>query len=288
MRPPAFPPSQPRRRPAEVDAELAELTRARPPADPAPPEEAASTPDPVSTRLRERLEELRGARLRARYRTLGIVAGGLLAIVGLVWFVAYSPVFALESDEVEITGGNEFIPAEVVREMIAPHVGTPLLRVDVGELREELTDHYAVKEAEFTRVWPSGLKIALEARTPVAASPKGKGFAILDGEGIELGTSKEAVEGLPVVNVDHGSTDLPETLAAVLEVMDALPPALLEQVRTVGAVNPDEVEFTLTEGEQVIWGSALDLELKVSVLEILLEVPAQVYNVTSPLSPITS
>lgn len=285
MRPPAFPPSQPRKRPEQVDAELAELTQEEPgPIEPARPAE----PDPVSTRLKERLEELRGAERRARYRTLGLAAAAIAVLAALVWLVAFSPVLALDPDEIEISGTNEYITTEDVLEILDPYAQVPLIRIDASGLREELTDHYAVKAVDLARVWPHGVKVSLDARIPVAASPKGEKFTILDGDGVELGTSKKAPKGLPVIKVDHEAEDLPETLTAVLEVMDALPPELLEQVKSVAAANPDEVEFTLGEGAKVIWGSALDLELKTSVLEVLLEVPAKVYNVTSPLSPITS
>lgn|SRR5690625_5174321 len=285
MRPPAFPPSQPRKRPHQIDAEIAEFAQEQPaPLEPARPVE----PDPVSTRLEERLAELRGAKRRARLRTMALAAAGAVVLAGLVWLVVFSPVLALDADEIEISGTNEYITTTDVEELLTPYHGVPLIRIDSSGLREEITEHYAVKEVDLARVWPRGLMVSLDARVPVAASPKGEEYAFLDGDGVELGTSRKVPEGLPVIEVDHTAKDLPETLAAVLDVMDALPPGLLEQVKMVAADNPDEVEFTLDGGARVIWGSAMDLELKVSVLEILLEVPAEVYNVTSPLSPITS
>lgn len=288
-RPPAFPPSVPRQRPKEVEAELERLLPpATPlehlPAEPVPPRTGGA----VSTRLRERLEELKGARRRARKKQVALVGGSIALAAALAWVVGFSPLLALEADDIEITGTSPYVSTGDVRAVVGEFEGVPLARLDLAGIRDALTNDTAVKDAQVARHWPNGLTVALEARTPVAATPTEAGFSILDGDGVKLAESAEQVEGLPLVEVDQGADALADAIAAVLEVMDSLPSEILEQVQTVGAKNPDEVEFTLAEGARVVWGSAEDSELKASVLAVLLEVPAEVYNVASPLSPITS
>ena len=285
-RPPAFPPPATRKRRALVEPEPQEAPAEAEVAAPAPEPEAE--PSGVSTRLRERLEELKGAKKRARRKKLGYIAGAVVGTGLLAWLVAFSPVFALQIADVEVAGTNEYVSEGEVIAVVEKFDGIPLARLDTSQLADELKEIHAVKDASFTRVWPSGIRVTLEARSAVAATPAESGYTILDGDGVRLGSSEEEVEGLPIVDVNKDTEDLGATIDAVLAVMESLPPPLLEQVVTVGAKGPDEVEFTLDGGSRVVWGSAEESELKVAVLEVLLQVPAEVYNVVAPLSPITS
>ncbi len=285
-RPPALPPPATRKRRAQVEREPQEAPAKAEIAAPAP--EPQAEPIGVSTRLRERLEELKGAKKRARRKKLGYIAGALVGTGLLAWLVAFSPVFALQAEDVEVAGANEYVSEGEVISVVEKFDGVPLARLDTSLLADALKEIHAVKDASFTRVWPSGLKVTLEARSAVAATPAKSGYTILDGDGVRLGSSEEEVEGLPIVDVNKDTEDLGATIDAVLAVMEALPAPLLEQVVTVGAKSPDEVEFTLDGGARVVWGSAEESELKASVLEVLLQVPADVYNVVAPLSPITS
>lgn len=293
-RPPSFPPSAPRQRPEEVEAELAALTqRAKAvPSTPPPPSPAADPPlrgeDAVSTRLRERLEELRGARRRARLHQIGLLTGAILLAGAGAWVVLFSSLLALDPQEVEITGTNDYASAADVRAVTDPYAGVPLARLDIEQVRADLTDNLAIHTATISRQWPTGLTVALDARTPVAATPTATGFTLLDADGVNLGEVTEEVTDLPLVDVAADGEDVPETIAAVLEVMGALPADLLGQVTSVGATNPYEVEFHLEDGARVVWGSAADSELKASVLQVLLTEGAKVYNVAAPMSPITS
>lgn len=303
-RPPAFPPSSPRQRPQEVEAELRRLARreaipdeasaapARGRKDPqapvgAPLQEASPVREPAFS-LQQRLAELRGARRRARLRTLGI-AGGVVALLAIgVWLIVFSPVFAFKVEELTVRGTSEFVTRDDVIEVMTPHEGTPLLRLDLQVIAANLEENYAVKGVEFERSWPSGLAVTLTARVAVAATPLDSGFMILDGDGVELGQVPEAVPGLPVIELTHDDDGLADTIIAVLHVMDALPAELLERVTDVGARTSNDVRFTLDDGAEVIWGSAEESELKSSVLQVLLQAPAKVYNVSTPMTPITS
>lgn len=287
-RPPSFPPAQPRQRPTEVAQELQNLAGARAvaPGSEEPPADPAETG--VSNRLAERLEELRAAKSRARKKRIGLIAGGILLLGALLWVVAGSPLLALDLEDVKVEGATDLVTENDVRELLTEHEAVPLARLDTGAIRESLLADFAIKDAEVTRAWPTGAHVRLQVRTPVAATPTEGGFTVLDGDGAELGQAAEEPEGLPLINLGEDTEELAKTISAVLEVMDALPPEILEQVETVGADGPDEVKFTLDSGANVLWGNAEDSDLKVSVLQVLLEVPADVYNVASPLSPITS
>lgn len=287
-RPPSIPPTQSRQRPRELDAELRrheETTTTTPAAAEHPKKRLHQST--VSNRLRERLEELRAAERRSRAKTIGYVAAAAGIIGVVVWVVAFSPFLAF-SGEFTLEGADSYITEEEISQVVAGEEGTPLIRVNTGELQNQLVEEFPLKDAIIARQWPQGLRIYVDERTGVAQAPRKSGFAILDGEGVELGKVKKKAEGLPVVDVDSKAEDLPIIMSAILHVMDELPEDIRSDVTKVGANTPDDITFNLESGAKVMWGSDEDTELKAEVLSALLEVPADLYNVVSPHSPITS
>ncbi|MDR3069236.1 MAG: cell division protein FtsQ/DivIB [Cellulomonas sp.] len=83
---------------------------------------------------------------------------------------------------------------------------------------------------------------------------------------MRLRTAPVAPEGLPVVQVPLDDT---RALLAALTVVDALPLDQASQVATVAAPTQDTVTLTLTDGVQVLWGSAEDNALKAQVVATL-------------------
>lgn len=280
-RPPSIPPRARRPRPRELGEEL---QRVAPLGQVGTREES----DSVSTRLRDRLEERRGFQRRIRNRKLAWVGAVILAIVGGVWAVAYSPLTGLDIDKVEVAGAGDYITQDDVHQILTPHQNTPLIRLDTGKVREGLRDTGAVEDATFVRVWPRGLRVELRVREPVVASPADEGFALLDGDGVEVANVNKAPKDLPVVKLGKDNDDVAGSVAAAVTAMEVLPKKVLKKVETVAAGGPNDVEFTLKDGSRVVWGSTEDAELKAAVLQTLLEVPAKVYNVAAPTSPITS
>ena len=80
-------------------------------------------------------------------------------------------------------------------------------------------------------------------------------------------------------------------LASALGVMNAMPADLRDRVQAMTAATEDSVSFVLRKGPTVEWGSADDSELKVHVLQVLLESKqarkADVIDVSAPTLPIT-
>lgn len=247
----------------------------------------AAVDDRVSDRLVDRLEERRRARRRLRVRALVLWVVAALVVCGAAYVVLASPLLALRADDVELQGTDEIAPAEDVLEVVEPFDGVPLLRLDTPAIRAELLELPGVLDATVRRDFPHGLIVTVVPRTPVATVEEDGGFVVLDAEGVELARDDEPREGIPVVAVPVGSDATAEALTAVLTAMDALPADLLEQVAEVSAATAYEVTFELDSGAQVVWGSAEDSDLKAAVLADLLQVPASVYDVSAPLSPIT-
>ena len=287
------------------------------PAPSSPPRPTAPRPDPVGTgadeptgtalvvglrswkpvrppvvssgsaaRFAERAEQ---RRRRTRQRLI-IAASALTSALVIGWLLLVSPVLALDVAEVELRGQGTVVDAAAVTAVIQTHDRTPLPRLDTVGLRRAILEVPGVRAAEVARVWPHGLRVTLVAREPVAAVPQDAGFALLDVDGVQVGRSDAAPEGLPVITVpldDPGA----RAMTAVLTVLQQLPPELLAEVVTASAASHDTVAFGLSGGARVEWGSADRTALKARVLMTLRSAPAgagaTVFDVSAPTLPIT-
>jgi len=287
-RPPSFPPrSAPTRRDdlgsgvavVETDRELEPSVGEQ--------EEPVAQATRVSDGLADRLAERRRARRRLRVRAVAAIAVGVIVLAGLGYAAFVSPVLALQEDAVTVTGATEHVDEDAILALVREDEGEPLLRIDTQELRQNLLGVVGVADVSIQRAFPHGLDITVEPRVPVATVKEDGRFVLLDRDGVELARTTEQPDGVPLVRVPVGTSNTGPALAAVIDVMAALPPDILDQVTEASAKTAYEVEFELASGAQVIWGTVDDGALKVDVLAALLQVPAQVYDVSAPLSPIT-
>ncbi|HEY0189237.1 MAG TPA: cell division protein FtsQ/DivIB [Cellulomonas sp.] len=260
-------------------------------------------PPVVSQGSAARFAERARARRRLAWRQILLVSGGAVLVGALAWLLLLSPVLALDTDQVEVTGAGTVVAVDQVLAVVAEHAGVPLTRLDTTSLRTELLDVPGVRDATVTRDWPHGLTVALESREPVAAVPEstdvaeqadgatdssdGTGYALVDSEGVQVGRSDTAPDGLPVVDVPVGEERI---LAATLGVLESLPADLLADVGQVSATSQDTVQLVLRDGAVVEWGSDQDSALKVAVLQALRAAPETAgsarYDITAPTMPV--
>jgi cell division protein FtsQ len=234
------------------------------------------------------------ARVRSRRRRrIAVVAGVALLAVGAVAAGLYSPWTTVQ--QVTVTGTTR-IPVTSVQALVADQHGRPLLLVDTSALSARVVAALPLAAgASVRRTWPSTLAVVVRERTAVAAVPSGAGVRLVDVDGVEVATAQQAPAGLPVVQVDLDRA-APGSLAAVLQVLGALPVSLSRQVAAVGAVSPDSVWLTLLDGSRVLWGSSADTPDKAVVLSRLrvaaqqsgARVKGRQYDVSAPDAPAVS
>jgi cell division protein FtsQ len=188
-------------------------------------------------------------------------------------------------ERVEVVGAQRQ-DVEQVRSAVAGVVGRQLARVDTGDVERDVAALPVVRTAEAVRVWPSTLEVRLVERVPVAAVPDVSGYVLVDRTGAPVVARAEPPADLPVVDVNLRIA-APGTLPAVLQVMDDLPSDLRAEVERVGATSPDSVGMQLRAGQSVVWGGPDDAALKARVLDVLLTQEAEVYDVSSPRTPVT-
>lgn len=243
----------------------------------------------VSTGLTDRLSERRRATRLLRMQRLGAVLTGVLLVAALVWALGYSPLLALRTEEISITGSDGTVGTAAVQESLADHAGTSLLRLDVTALGDEVAaDLVRVEAASVTRSWPHGLVVALTMRVPVAVRQVDGGFEVLDGDAVVLETVQTPPAGLAMIASKDGAELTAEQVTAVAQVVGALDETTRTRVAQGSTSATGQVTLVLTDGATVVWGDTSDSALKAQVLAVLLSRPASTYDVSSPHSPTTS
>ena len=229
-------------------------------------------------RLAGRARSRRRARLTV---TLSVLAGLVLAGAG-GWVLLGTSVLGVR--EVAVAGTSRLDPAEV-RKTAAIAPGTPLARLDTGAVAARLADLPAVRAVEVSRQWPRGVRIRVLERQPAAARAVGPDFVLVDRTGVAFGAVPRRPDGLPLVSAPADAG--PRVVRVALDVLDALPPAMLAQVREARAVSREHVELRLRKDRRVLWGSSERGPRKAAVLAVLLAKKAAVYDVTAPDAPTT-
>ena len=207
-------------------------------------------------------------------------------VAAVVWVGWFSPWLAVEQVQVDIGEAPAIAGPLTAEEIMAAAdvpMGTPMLRVSVGEVAERVEQLPAVAAVEVGRSWPTTLVITVSRRQPVAQVASGAGdYDVVDAEGVVIRRVTMVEDGVPVIEgAGEGATE-------AIVVARELPGWLREKVESITAGTRNDVRLILRNGSTVYWGSASDPVLKADVLKVLLDVKAAYYDVSAPGSPATS
>ena len=243
----------------------------------------------VSSGLTERLSERRRALRTLRLHRLGTALGLLGAAAVLVWAAAFSPLLALRSGDVTVTGSDGTVQAADVQRVVAAHEGISLVRLDPAAVGREVADSLVrVRTARVTRSWPHGVRVDLTMRRPIAVHEVEQGYEVLDSEAVVLETVPAPPSGLVTIAGQDGAEPDARAVAAVTGVVGSLDAETLARVARGSAGATGQVTLVLSDGARVRWGDASESALKARVLKVLLSQRASVYDVSSPHAPTTS
>lgn len=244
----------------------------------------------LSSGMADRLAERAAITKRLRIRKLRWILSVVVGLVGIVWLIWFSPILALDPQEIKIAGTGKYVSQDDVLEALAPLTGTPLARVSMTTVHESIANVKNVREVVQTRRWPKGLTVTVEERVPVAGVPQDNGFALLDIDGEIVARQDQAPPELPIIELTL-SKGTETTLKSVLGILEYLPGDLLADIESIAATSQDSVNLKLRDGITVHWGSSDETALKLEVLQVLrgtaVEQGVKVIDLSAPTFPIT-
>jgi len=213
------------------------------------------------------------------------VAFFALALAGLAGFAAWalfgSQLLAVRSVVVE---GTHLVPASEVLSIAGVEPGTPLIRVNTGQVAARVDTIRQVRSAQVTRSWPDRVVIVVHERTPALAVPApGGGFDLVDGTGVIVLWAAARPADLPLypatapVTLLSGDPDL----GAAATVLGELPAQLRRSVESVTAPSPDQVTMQLAGGITIVWGSTGQASAKSEELTVLMRTHSHYYDVSA-------
>ncbi|WP_290061920.1 cell division protein FtsQ/DivIB [Amycolatopsis solani] len=271
-------PTRERRRPSEEDerdrAALARERRGRRSEEERRRTRAARVPSSPRNRPTRQVE------IRRRWVALLTV----LTVVAGVYLLFFSSMLGVK--DVAVSGART-VTADQIRAVAAVPAAKPLLRLDADEIRDRVAGMPGIATVEVSRSWPNTVEITVTERTAIAffdSGPGGDGVHLVDGGGVVFKTVAARPPGLPELKLPKVSADDPVT-RAVTAVLGVIPEQLLKQVTTATAKTPASVEFTLSSGKIVRWGTAEQTDRKAKVLAALLTQDGKVYDVAAPELP---
>jgi cell division septal protein FtsQ len=195
-----------------------------------------------------------------------LLALTLLIFVGLTYLFAWSPIFTVKS--ITATGFPAGISSQSIIAKSGVAVGEKLARIEPRSIEKSLDEISWVKKVGVSRNWIKGeVSISLTSRLPVGLY---KGRAIdASGTLFDLPGAKPA--GLPTV-----SAATPELGLTAISLFTQLPGDLRGSLISMSAANSAEINSWHREpgrNLKVTWGSAKEIDLKVSVYRALLALP---------------
>lgn len=237
----------------------------------------------AARRNADRRAQARDADCRAQARRWAIRGGygllGLLPVVLLSWVVLSSPVF--DVDRVIVTGADS---ATLVREVAEVPLGTPLVRVDVGAVRERVATLEAIAAVQVRRDWPGTVRIDVVEREPVAAVPVEEGFRLVAADGTPYATVARRPRGVvPMVVPPPGPSAEDPSTAAALEVLAEVGPPLRARISSVRALSPQRIVLGIASRRLVVWGAPGErAKEKTATAVALLRLPGGTIDVATP------
>ena len=243
----------------------------------------------------ERQREHRRANMRViAYRLLAAVV--LIALCGvLVWLLFFSSVLRLETENITISGANEWVSNERIMQIASKEASRSLLLVSTNDVVEQLQAIPGVTKATATKDFPNGLHVEVDAHKPAAMlkTPDGTLTAVDEQGRILNAVDGASNEGIPVIeftNVEHSLKG--PAVREALTILSALPDDMRARITKVSAATQDSITTELDDGQRVIvWGDSSQLELKMAVVDKIINDPSKIgdkhqVDVSAPLRPI--
>jgi cell division septal protein FtsQ len=216
-----------------------------------------------------------------KHRLFTVLA--ILLTAGLAYLLGWSNVLTIK--EISYTGSPTKNSEATVKNLTNLEVGERLARIETRKIAARLQTLPWVDNADLSRNWISGkIVIAITTRLPIATfngqlmDATGKRFELPGGYDSKLPSvfARDAKSGL-----------------AAIKLFTKLPTEFSTRTSAFTATSPENINFKITEGKRslmVIWGSDIEIDLKLKVYKAIVALPEnskiKKIDLTEPLSPI--
>lgn len=246
--------------------------------------------------FRERLKERKSAYLQFTVKRILAILAVIASVSAIVWFLFFSPVFLLKSNDISISGSNEWVSEQKIASIASTQVGKSLFLVSSQEVINQLNDIPGVTEAKVSKNFPNGLHVSVHAQRPAAMlkTRDSNKLTAVDAKGRVLNAVAQVpTQGIPVIEVSNVQRSLNNR--AVLEavkIVSSLSESLRTRVTKVSAKTQDSVETELGDVKKtIIWGNSSQIELKKAIVAKIIDDPSKIGNkrsldVSAPVRPI--
>ncbi len=224
----------------------------------------------------------------------GVVILVMALITGLAWLLFLSPVFRLQTDQINVSGGNAWVSDDRVASIVAHQGDRSLLLISANGVEQEISGMAGVTDARVRKSFPHGLEVTFDAQEPTAVFKDAQGkLTAVDRQGRSLNTVSKPVDGVPVIQVatvKRAQQD--QAVRQTLRILSSMPEAMRHSVTKVTAETQDSITTELDQGRHVIiWGDGSDLKLKQAVVDKIINDPSKIgdkhqLDVSAPLRPI--
>ncbi|WIK65235.1 cell division protein FtsQ/DivIB [Gleimia hominis] len=234
-------------------------------------------------------DERKRAKTRAAFSRIGIAALVAVMLLAAVWAVFFSPIFALNMNQVKVAVSDSSVPADTIRAQVRTFEGIPITRLSTTTVAQKVEEINRVKQVTVRRAGIHGLTVNVQTRKPAVAVAQGEAWLVLDTDGVQIDAVKDPPKNLPRAQVDAGSKQ--ERRAAIdliTSVQTQLPGELMQRVK-VFVASASHLDIQTDDGKTIKWGDSSNSKTKAQVALVLMKQrPAETYDVSAPSRPVTS
>ncbi len=189
------------------------------------------------------------------WKTAFIVLIAVAIVAGAGWALLGSSLLVVRSVQ---AAGTALVPRSEILRAAGIGIGTPLIRVNTGQVARRVEQIAQIQSARVTRNWPDRVTIVVRDRTPALAVAASGRYALVDQSGVVVRWVAKRPPGMPLLaDPPAGSTARlrgDAAIRAAVTVLRQLPVSLRRRIRAVRAPAADAVTLELRGRIVVLWG----------------------------------
>jgi cell division protein FtsQ len=207
----------------------------------------------------------------------------ILLTTGLAYLLGWSNVLTIK--EISYIGSPTKSSEATVKALANLEIGERLARVETRKIAGRLQTLPWIESADLSRNWFSGkIVVAVTPRIPIATF----NGELMDATGKRFDLPGGFKSKLPSVFARDTKSGL-----AAIKLFTKLPTEFSTRTSAFTAISPENINFKIVEGKRslmVIWGSDIEIDLKLKVYRALVALPEnskiKKIDLTEPRSPI--